>query len=319
MKYPDSKIVALCGGVGGSKLALGLNEILDQKNLSIITNTGDDFLYLGFYICPDIDTVIYTLAGINNPENGWGRKNETWKTLDVLKELGADTWFKLGDKDLAVHLFRSKEKRNGILLTTITRKISNKFGLRTNILPMSNHMVHTTLDTNIGEISFQDYFVRKKCEPVVKNIIFKSKKPVATDAVNRALKAQDLNGLVICPSNPYLSIDPILSIPRIKKLIQNLKKPRIAISPIVDGDSIKGPTSKIMQEMGIEVSSSSIAKHYQGLIDGIIIDQSDEAQVNNIEKMGIQVKLANIIVKTKTEKNKLAQESLEFLDEISKS
>jgi LPPG:FO 2-phospho-L-lactate transferase len=319
MKYPDSKIVALCGGVGGSKLALGLNEILDQKNLSIITNTGDDFLYLGFYICPDIDTVIYTLAGINNPENGWGRKNETWKTLDVLKELGADTWFKLGDKDLAVHLFRSKEKRNGILLTTITRKISNKFGLRTNILPMSNHMVHTTLDTNIGEISFQDYFVRRKCEPVVKNIIFKSKKPVATDAVNRALKAQDLNGLVICPSNPYLSIDPILSIPRIKKLIQNLKKPRIAISPIVDGDSIKGPTSKIMQEMGIEVSSSSIAKHYQGLIDGIIIDQSDEAQVNNIEKMGIQVKLANIIVKTKTEKNKLAQESLEFLDEISKS
>lgn len=319
MKYPDSKIVALCGGVGGSKLALGLNEILDQKNLSIITNTGDDFLYLGFYICPDIDTVIYTLAGINNPENGWGRKNETWKTLDVLKELGADTWFKLGDKDLAVHLFRSKEKRNGILLTTITRKISNKFGLRTNILPMSNHMVHTTLDTNIGEISFQDYFVRRKCEPVVKNIIFKSKKPVATDAVNRALKAQDLNGLVICPSNPYLSIDPILSIPRIKKLIQNLKKPRIAISPIVDGDSIKGPTSKIMQEMGIEVSCSSIAKHYQGLIDGIIIDQSDEAQVNNIEKMGIQVKLANIIVKTKTEKNKLAQESLEFLDEISKS
>ena len=319
MKYPDSKIVALCGGVGGSKLALGLNEILDQKNLSIITNTGDDFLYLGFYICPDIDTVIYTLAGINNPENGWGRKNETWKTLDVLKELGADTWFKLGDKDLAVHLFRSKEKRNGILLTTITRKISNKFGLRTNILPMSNHMVHTTLDTNIGEISFQDYFVRRKCEPVVKNIIFKSKKPVATDAVNRAFKAQDLNGLVICPSNPYLSIDPILSIPRIKKLIQNLKKPRIAISPIVDGDSIKGPTSKIMQEMGIEVSSASIAKHYQGLIDGIIIDQSDEAQVNNIEKMGIQVKLANIIVKTKTEKNKLAQESLEFLDEISKS
>ena len=319
MKYPDSKIVALCGGVGGSKLALGLNEILDQKNLSIITNTGDDFLYLGFYICPDIDTVIYTLAGINNPENGWGRKNETWKTLDVLKELGADTWFKLGDKDLAVHLFRSKEKRNGILLTTITRKISNKFGLRTNILPMSNHMVHTTLDTNIGEISFQDYFVRRKCEPVVKNIIFKSKKSVATDAVNRALKAQDLNGLIICPSNPYLSIDPILSIPRIKKLIQNLKKPRIAISPIVDGDSIKGPTSKIMQEMGIEVSCSSIAKHYKGLIDGIIIDQSDEAQVNNIEKMGIQVKLANIIVKTKTEKNKLAQESLEFLDEISKS
>ena len=180
-------------------------------------------------------------------------------------------------------------------------------------------MVHTILDTNTGEISFQDYFVRRKCEPVVKNIIFKSKKPVATDAVNRALKAQDLNGLVICPSNPYLSIDPILSIPRIKKLIQNLKKPRIAISPIVDGDSIKGPTSKIMQEMGIEVSCSSIAKHYQGLIDGIIIDQSDEAQVNNIEKMGIQVKLANIIVKTKTEKNKLAQESLEFLDEISKS
>ena len=217
MKYPDTKIVALCGGIGGSKLALGLNNVLDQKNLSIITNTGDDFLYLGFYICPDIDTVIYTLAGVNNKETGWGREDETWETLDVLEELGADTWFQLGDKDLALHLFRSKEKRNGELLTTITRKITNKFGLKTNVLPMSNHPVQTFLETEDGEMSFQDYFVKNKCKPKVKNILFKSKKPVATDAVKRSLMDKNLDGIIFCPSNPYLSIDPILSINRIRK------------------------------------------------------------------------------------------------------
>ena len=316
MKYPDIKIVALCGGIGGSKLALGLNNVLDQKNLSIITNTGDDFLYLGFYICPDIDTVIYTLAGVNNKETGWGREDETWKTLDVLEELGADTWFQLGDKDLALHLFRSKEKRNGELLTTITRKITNKFGLKTNVLPMSNHPVQTFLETEDGEMTFQDYFVRNKCKPKVKNILFKSKKPVATDAVKRSLMDKNLDGIVFCPSNPYLSIDPILSIDRIRKSIENQKKPRIAISPIVGHDSVKGPTSKLMKEMGVEVSSLSIAKHYKGLIDGIVIDHEDENEAQKIREMGIEVKLSKIIVETKEEKMRLAKESLEFIKEI---
>ena len=316
MKYPDTKIVALCGGIGGSKLALGLNNILDQKNLSIITNTGDDFLYLGFYICPDIDTVIYTLAGVNNKETGWGREDETWKTLDVLEELGADTWFQLGDKDLGLHLFRSKEKRNGELLTTITRRITNKFRLKTNVLPMSNHPVQTFLETEDGEMSFQDYFVKNKCKPKVKNILFKSKKPVATDAVKRSLMDKNLDGIVFCPSNPYLSIDPILSIDRIRKLIENQKKPRIAISPIVGHDSVKGPTSKLMKEMGVEVSSLSIAKHYKGLIDGIIIDHEDEKEAQKIREMGIEVKLSKIIVETLEEKMRLAKESLEFIKEI---
>ena len=316
MKYPDTKIVALCGGIGGSKLALGLNNVLDQKNLSIITNTGDDFLYLGFYICPDIDTVIYTLAGVNNKETGWGREDETWKTLDVLEELGADTWFQLGDKDLGLHLFRSKEKRNGELLTTITRRITNKFRLKTNVLPMSNHPVQTFLETEDGEMSFQDYFVNNKCKPKVKNILFKSKKPVATDAVKRSLMDKNLDGIVFCPSNPYLSIDPILSIDRIRKLIENQKKPRIAISPIVGDDSLKGPTSKLMKEMGVEVSSLSIAKHYKGLIDGIVIDHEDEKEAQKIREMGIEVKLSKIIVETEEEKMRLAKESLEFIKEI---
>ena len=316
MKYPDTKIVTLCGGIGGSKLALGLNNVLDQKNLSIIANTGDDFLYLGFYICPDIDTVTYTLAGVNNKETGWGREDETWKTLDVLKELGADTWFQLGDKYLALHLFRSKEKRNGELLTAITRKITNKFGLKTNVLPMSNHPVQTFLETEDGEMSFQDYFVRNKCKPKVKNILFKSKKPVATDAVKRSLMDKNLDGIIFCPSNPYLSIDPILSIDRIRKLIENQKKPRIAISPIVGHDSVKGPTSKLMKEMGVEVSSLSIAKHYKGLIDGIVIDHEDEKDVQKIREMGIAVKLSKIVVETEEEKMRLAKESLEFIKEI---
>ena len=246
MNYSDTKIVALCGGIGGSKLALGLNNTLKQKNLSIITNTGDDFLYLGFYICPDIDTVIYTLAGVSNPKTGWGREDETWKTLDVLKELGADTWFKVGDKDLALHLFRSKETRNGELLTTITRKITKKFGLRTNILPMSNHTVQTVLKTEDGEISFQDYFVRKKCKPKVSKVIFKSKNPVATDAVKKALLDKNLNGVIFCPSNPFLSIDPILSIDGIPKINRE--------SQSTKGGYLSNCWPKIHQRPNIEVN-----------------------------------------------------------------
>ena len=238
---------------------------------------------------------------MNNTETGWGREDETWKTLDVLEELGADTWFQLGDKDLALHLFRSKEKRNGELLTTITRRITNKFRLKTNVLPMSNHPVQTFLETEDGEMSFQDYFVKNKCKPKVKNILFKSKKPVATDAVKRSLMDKNLDGIIFCPSNPYLSIDPILSINRIRKLIENQKKPRIAISPIVGHDSVKGPTSKLMKEMGVEVSSLSIAKHYKGLIDGIIIDHEDEKEAQKIREMGIEVKLSKIIVETEEE------------------
>jgi len=316
MKYSDTKIVTLCGGVGGSKLAYGLNSILDPDNLTIIANTGDDFVHLGFYICPDIDTIIYTLADLNDSEKGWGRKEESWRTMEILGQLGADTWFQLGDKDLALHLYRSKAYRAGSSLTSITKDISEKLGVQAHVLPMSNEMIQTIVDTDKGKFLFQEYFVKNKSEPIIRGISFKSKSASITSEVRDVMADSNQKGFIICPSNPYLSIDPSLSIKEFKKSIIDFKSPKIAISPIVNRNSMKGPTSKIMEEIGIEVSSVSVAEHYKGLIDGIIIDESDKEQADKIKEMGIEVKLSKIIVKTKEEKNRLARESIEFIQEI---
>ena len=283
MKYSEKKIIALCGGIGGSKLTYGLHQVLDSDNLTIIANTGDDFVHLGFYICPDIDTIIYTLANVNDPLKGWGRRDESWKTMDILSQLGADTWFQLGDKDLAMHLYRSKAYRNGENLTSITKDISKKLGINSRIIPISNEMIQTVVNTNEGEFLFQEYFVKRKCDPIVKEISFKSDDAKITSEVNDAMCDVSQDGFIICPSNPYLSIDPSLSIKKFRDLIFDFKNPRIAISPIVNGNSIKGPTSKIMKEMNLDITPLTIALHYQGLIDGIIIDESDIDFKKNIE------------------------------------
>ena len=313
----SGKIIALSGGVGGAKLCLGLHQIYAPEELYFITNTGDDFLYLGFYIAPDVDTLVYTLAGINNTETGWGRADETWKTHNVLGELGADNWFKLGDKDLALHLHRSKALRNGERLTSITQDIANRFHLKATVLPMSDHMIQTVIDTNRGLLSFQEYFVKQASKPKIKDISFKSKNPEPSAEVTEILMDPSLKGIVICPSNPYLSIDPILSIEKIRQLITESKRPTVAVSPIINGQSVKGPTTKIMDELGLEANVLTIAQHYKDYIDGIVIDTSDQDYVGQIESMGIQVKLSEIMMNNDDDKKRVAEDVIHFIDHIS--
>jgi len=313
----SGKIIALSGGIGGAKLGLGLHQIYAPEELYFITNTGDDFLYLGFYIAPDVDTLVYTLAGVNNTETGWGRADETWKTHNVLSELGADNWFKLGDKDLALHLHRSKALRNGERLTSITQDIANRFHLKATVLPMSDHMIQTVVDTNKGLLSFQEYFVKQASKPKIKNISFKSKNPEPSAEVTEILMDPGLKGIVICPSNPYLSIDPILSIEKIRQSITESKRPRVAVSPIINGQSVKGPTTKIMNELGLEANVLTIAQHYKDYIDGIVIDTSDQDYVEQIESMGIQVKLSEIMMNNDDDKKRVAEDVIHFIDHIS--
>jgi LPPG:FO 2-phospho-L-lactate transferase len=313
----SGKIIALSGGIGGAKLGLGLHQICAPEELYFITNTGDDFLYLGFYIAPDVDTLVYTLAGVNNTETGWGRADETWKTHNVLGELGADNWFKLGDKDLALHLHRSKALRNGERLTSITQDIANRFHLKATVLPMSDHMIQTIVDTNKGLLSFQEYFVKQASKPKIKNISFKSKNPEPSAEVTEILMDPGLKGIVICPSNPYLSIDPILSIEKIRQSIAESKRPRVAVSPIINGQSVKGPTTKIMGELGLETNVLTIAKHYKDYIDGIVIDTSDQDYAGQIESMGIQVKLSEIMMNNDDDKKRVAEDVIHFIDHIS--
>lgn len=313
----SGKIIALSGGIGGAKLGLGLHQIYAPEELYFITNTGDDFLYLGFYIAPDVDTLVYTLAGVNNTETGWGRADETWKTHNVLGELGADNWFKLGDKDLALHLHRSKALRNGERLTSITQDIANRFHLKATVLPMSDHMIQTVVDTNKGLLSFQEYFVKQASKPKIKNISFKSKNPEPSAEVTEILMDPGLKGIVICPSNPYLSIDPILSIEKIRQSITESKRPRVAVSPIINGQSVKGPTTKIMDELGLEANVLTIAQHYKDYIDGIVIDTSDQDYVGQIESMGIQVKLSEIMMNNDDDKKRVAEDVIHFIDHIS--
>jgi len=313
----DNNLIAISGGIGGAKLCYGLDQILQPERLRVIANTGDDFLYLGFYISPDIDTLIYTLAGVNNKETGWGREDETWKTHNVLGELGADNWFKLGDKDLALHLHRSKALKNGETLTSITQDIAERFKLKNIILPMSDHIIQTVVDTDKGSMPFQEYFVKESTTPKVREISFESKHPKTTKEVLEAINDPELSGFLIAPSNPYLSIDPILSIDKIKQTIMQSNKPRVAVSPIIGRDSVKGPTAKIMQEMGLEVNVMTIANHYENLIDGLIIDNTDEEYIQAIESFGIKVKVTNILMHDNDDKTRLAEEAIEFLNELS--
>ena len=311
------KIIALSGGVGGAKLCLGLHQICEPEELYFIANTGDDFLYLGFYISPDVDTLVYTLAGVNNTKTGWGRTDETWKTHNVLGELGADNWFKLGDKDLALHLYRSKALRNGKGLTSITQDIANRFHIKATVLPMSDHMIQTVIDTNKGLLSFQEYFVKQASKPKIKSISFKSNNPEPTAEVTETLMDPDLKGIIICPSNPYLSIDPILSIEKIRRSIAESKKPRVAVSPLINGQSVKGPTTKIMDELGLKTNVLTIAQHYKDYVDGIVIDTSDQGYIGQIESMGIHVKLSNIMMNNDDDKKRVAEDVINFIDHIS--
>jgi len=303
------KVVALAGGVGGARLADGLARVLPPENLTIIVNTGDDFRHLGLLICPDLDTVVYTLAGLANPATGWGRSGETYQALETLGELGGPTWFRLGDRDIGLHLERTRRHAAGESLSRITAHFCRAFGVEAKVLPVSDDPIPTFVQTNEGTLPFQEYFVRRQCRPIVTGFCFENvEQAKPAPGVLKALKEADL--VVFCPSNPWVSLDPILAVPGIRALIEG--QVAVAVSPIIGGKTIKGPAAKMFAELGLEPSALSVARHYQMLLDGFVFDQIDKEQADSIENLGLAIQQTDTIMKTPHKRATLAEEALEF-------
>jgi LPPG:FO 2-phospho-L-lactate transferase len=298
-------VLALSGGIGGAKLALGLCRVLPPGKLTVVANTGDDFEHLGLAISPDIDTLLYTLAGIDNPELGWGRRNETWTFMAALETLGGETWFKLGDGDLATHIERTRRLGAGESLSQVTDDFRRRLGIAARLLPMSDDRVRTRLRTDEGWLDFQDYFVRLRASPVVREIAYAGASEArANPDFFTVLAGDDLEVVVICPSNPFLSIDPILSLPRVLDALRACRSPVVAVSPIIGGKAVKGPTAKIMAELGLPVGASVVARHYEDILDVFIADEADTGEVEDI---GIPVRLAHTLMSTIEDREALAR------------
>jgi len=303
-------VVALSGGVGGAKLALGLSRVLPADELLIVANTGDDFEHLGLCISPDIDTLTYVLAGLDNPATGWGRRDETWSFMETIGTLGGETWFRLGDRDLGLHVERTRRLRAGETLSQITADMCRRLGVPPHVLPMSDDRVRSRLRCDEGWIDFQDYFVRRQCQPVVRELAFEgADKARPQPDVLSALKGE-VRAVVICPSNPFISIEPILAVPGLREALIDCNAPVVAVSPIVGGRAVKGPTAKMMQELGLAVSSASVAKRYDGLIDGYVVDQADAAGIST------KVHIAPTLMTTLADKEALARTVLAFADTL---
>jgi LPPG:FO 2-phospho-L-lactate transferase len=305
-----NRVVALAGGVGGAKLADGLARGLPQENLTVIVNTGDDFEHLGLYICPDLDTVCYTLAGFANPVTGWGRAGESWSALETVAGLGGPSWFHLGDRDLGLHLERTRRLRQGETLSQVTRKVCQAWGIRAQVLPMSDDAAPTSVYTiDQGELSFQEYFVHRQCRPQVTGFHFNNiERAHPAPGVLEALEKADL--VVICPSNPWVSIDPILALPGMRAALEN--KRVIAVSPIIGGQAVKGPAAKMFAELGIEPSAVAVAGHYGRLLKGFVLDRVDQEQAPSVSELGIRSFVADTWMKTQEDRRRLAEEVLEF-------
>jgi LPPG:FO 2-phospho-L-lactate transferase len=312
---PEKRFVALAGGVGGAKLVDGLARLLPPQNLTIIVNTGDDFEHLGLKICPDLDTVCYTLAGLANPITGWGRADETWNAMESLAALGGPTWFRLGDRDLGTHLERTRRLRRGDPLSKVTREFCRAWGIQHPVLPMSDQAVPTCVLTDAGELPFQEYFVRRQCLPKVSGFRFEGVEYAQpAPGVLEALDNADV--VLICPSNPWVSIDPILAIPGIRSAIQ--EKCVVAVSPIIGGETVKGPAAKMYREMGIEPSAFSVAEHYRMILCGFVLDTIDRALVKDLEDRGIAAFVTDILMRTIEDRVRLAREVIEFALELRK-
>jgi LPPG:FO 2-phospho-L-lactate transferase len=309
------RVVALAGGVGGSKLVDGLAEVLPLDHLTVIVNTGDDFEHLGLTICPDMDTIIYTLAGLANPKTGWGRVDETWSFLETLEALGGPVWFQLGDRDLALHHERSRRLKEGQSLTDVTRRVCQAFDISVTLLPMSDHPVRTIVVTDEGELAFQDYFVARRCEPRVRGFRFAGVE-TATPApgVIEALSLADL--VVLCPSNPWVSLDPILAVKGIRGAVS--EKLVVGVSPIVGGKAIKGPAAKMYTELNLQPSAYTVVEHFRDLLDGILIDKQDQHLAHEIQSLDIHVHVTNTIMKNKQDRIGLGEEVLVFAAEMMK-
>ena len=300
------KITALAGGVGGAKLAHGLAQILPPEDLTIIVNTGDDFEHLGLSICPDLDTVCYTLAGLANPETGWGRVNETWNTITNVEKLGGPNWFCLGDQDIATHLERTRRLKGGEPLSQITRDFCKAWGISHTILPMTDSPVRTIVDSDEGELAFQEYFVHRQCGPKVKGFRFDGV-DVAEPAFGVREAVESAEAIVICPSNPWVSVDPILRvIPLPKKII-------VAVSPIIGGKTVKGPAAKMYAELGIEPSALAVAEHYRDLLSGFVLDNVD---AHLSDKIRTRTLVTDTLMNSLTDRARLAMDVLNFIGSL---
>jgi LPPG:FO 2-phospho-L-lactate transferase len=303
-------VLAVCGGVGGAKLALGLQRVLPNGALAVLVNTGDDFRHLGLAISPDLDTVLYTLAGVAHPTRGWGRADESWFFHEELERRGGPDWFRLGDRDLVVHVERTRRLAAGESLRAITAELARRFGVPSPLLPMSDDAIRTMLETEAGVLEFQDYFVRRRCVPRVSAIRYEGAGAAAPNPVALELLASpSLAAVVLCPSNPWLSVDPILAIPGLRRALDSCGVPIVAVSPVIGGRCVKGPTAKLMRELGLEVSARSIARHYADLIDGILIDEEDVALADAI---GMPAACTRILMTSLSNRDALAQAVLEF-------
>ena len=307
----DGHVLAISGGVGGAKLAAGLAAVLPPERLTIVVNTGDDFEHLGLTVCPDIDSVTYALADLNDTERGWGVRGETWQAMERLRALGEADWFSLGDRDMAMHIARSWRLRDGQSLSAVTARLTGEQGIRHSIVPMSDARVRTQIETEAGWIDFQHYFVRKQCRPAARAIRFAGTPGAApSPGFAEAMARPDLAAVILCPSNPFLSVDPILAVDGVRDALSGLKAPRIAVSPLVGGKALKGPLAKLLGELGRESGNRAIAAHYRGLVDHLIIDESDAADAEGLRAMGVCATIAATVMCDAADRERLARVAL---------
>ena len=308
----DGHYLLLSGGVGGSRMADGLAQSLKPGELAIVVNTGDDFRHLGLHIAPDIDTVTYMLAGYVDQKQGWGRRDETWSVMKTLQELNGPDWFRLGDRDLALHLYRSGALSDGQSLTSVTESLRKAMGVEHSIFPMTNDPVRTHLETSEGLLDFQSYFVANQCAPVVERVLYEGAKSARTTAqILAAFEQSNLRGIVIAPSNPLLSIGPILAVPEIAERLRNRRVPVLAVSPLIGGKAVKGPAAKIMDELGLAADASGIAEFYRDYVDILMVDPADAT----FSMPGMDIVPEDILMQDQSGRAKLARACLDRLAE----
>lgn len=307
------RVVALAGGVGGAKLVYGLARVLPAGQLTVVGNVADDFTLYGLHISPDLDTVMYTLAGLANPETGWGVAGDSWQMLDMLVRYGEEGWFRLGDRDMATHLLRTHWLAQGVSLTEVTSRLARALGVQQRLLPVTDDPLATMVETvEYGTLAFQEYFVRHRWQPVVRRVWFEGAETARmTSAVAGALAGADL--IVICPSNPVLSIAPILAVQGVREALQKRAGCCVAVSPFIGGRAVKGPAAKLMPELGLDISVKGLWRFYEGLIDGLVVDVADAPQMVGVEKTILQ---AYTLMKTDEDKVRLAHEILDWVERM---
>lgn len=313
----DPKFIALSGGVGGAKLAVGLSKVLPPKDLLIVANTGDDFDHLGLRICPDLDSIMYALAGCENRARGWGIEGETWRFMESLGRFGGPTWFALGDRDLAMHVMRTQRLGEGVPLSRVTHELSQRLGIAHRVVPMSDEPIATLIETEDGTLKFQDYFVRQHCAPRVTGFRFLGAQESSIQPELRAaLGSPRLQAVIICPSNPFVSIGPILALPGLREWIERLRVPVVAVSPLIGGRAVKGPLAKMMAELGEPTTNEALADHYRGIVTAWVIDQVDDDQCGGLRSKGILCRSMPTLMKDDNDRVGLAQAVLHYCDDL---